>query len=89
MREKRPGLFKIRISAGFAPVSGRTRRRSSWFHGAPARMCRSVRQLLRGTAHPMPYVLMLANWSIPDSPNSRPTPELLVPPKGMETGAPK
>ena len=34
MREKRPGVFEIRVAVGVDPVSGRTVQRSFWFHGA-------------------------------------------------------
>jgi hypothetical protein len=33
MRERRPGVFEIRIAVGVDPVSGRTMQRSFWFHG--------------------------------------------------------
>jgi hypothetical protein len=33
LRERRPGVFEIRIAVGVDPVSGRTRQRSFWFHG--------------------------------------------------------
>ena len=33
-RERRPGVFEIRIAVGVDPVSGRTVQRSFWFHGA-------------------------------------------------------
>ena len=33
MRERRPGVFEIRIAIGVDPVSGRTVQRSFWFHG--------------------------------------------------------
>jgi hypothetical protein len=33
MRERRPGVFEIRIAVGVDPVSGRTVQRSFWFHG--------------------------------------------------------
>jgi hypothetical protein len=36
MRERRPGVFEIRIAVGFDPVSGRTVQRSIWFHGVAA-----------------------------------------------------
>jgi len=29
---------------------------------------------------------MLANWSLPERPSARPTPERLVPPKGSRSG---
>jgi hypothetical protein len=35
----------------------------------------------------MPYLLMLANRSLPERPSSRPTPERLVPPKGTAVAA--
>ena len=35
LRERRPGVFEIRIAVGIDPVSGRTVQRSFWFHGAP------------------------------------------------------
>src|ERR1019366_3394567 len=35
LRERRPGVFEIRIAVGVDPVSGRTIQRSSWFHGTP------------------------------------------------------
>ena len=34
LREKRPGVFEIRVAVGVDPVSGRTVQRSFWFHGA-------------------------------------------------------
>ena len=34
LRERRPGVFEIRIAVGVDPVSGRTVQRSFWFHGA-------------------------------------------------------
>ena len=34
LREKRPGVFEIRIAVGVDPVSGLTVQRSFWFHGA-------------------------------------------------------
>ena len=34
LRERRPGVFEIRIAIGVDPVSGRTVQRSFWFHGA-------------------------------------------------------
>ena len=34
MRERRPGVFEIRVAVGVDPVSGRTVQRSFWFHGA-------------------------------------------------------
>ncbi len=34
LREKRPGVFEIRVAVGVDPVSGRTVKRSFWFHGA-------------------------------------------------------
>ncbi len=33
LREKRPGVFEIRVAVGVDPVSGRTVQRSFWFHG--------------------------------------------------------
>ena len=33
LRERRPGVFEIRIAVGVDPVSGRTVQRSFWFHG--------------------------------------------------------
>jgi len=33
LRERRPGVFEIRIAVGIDPVSGRTVQRSFWFHG--------------------------------------------------------
>jgi hypothetical protein len=33
LRERRPGVFEIRIAIGVDPVSGRTVQRSFWFHG--------------------------------------------------------
>jgi integrase len=33
MRERRPGVFEIRVAVGVDPVSGRTVQRSFWFHG--------------------------------------------------------
>ena len=36
LRERRPGVFEIRIAVGVDPVSGRTVRRSFFFHGAAA-----------------------------------------------------
>jgi len=35
LRERRPGVFEIRIAVGVDPVSGKTVQRSFWFHGAP------------------------------------------------------
>jgi integrase len=35
LRERRPGVFEIRIAVGIDPVSGRTVQRSFWFHGEP------------------------------------------------------
>lgn len=32
LREKRPGVFEIRVAVGVDPVSGRTVKRSFWFH---------------------------------------------------------
>lgn len=34
LRERRPGVFEIRIAIGVDPVSGRTVQRSFWFHGS-------------------------------------------------------
>jgi hypothetical protein len=34
LRERRSGVFEIRIAVGVDPVSGRTVQRSFWFHGA-------------------------------------------------------
>jgi hypothetical protein len=34
LRERRPGVFEIRIAVGVDPVSGRTVQGSFWFHGA-------------------------------------------------------
>jgi integrase len=34
LREKRPGVFEIRVAVGVDPVSGRTVQRSFFFHGA-------------------------------------------------------
>ena len=34
LRERRPGVFEIRVAVGVDPVSGRTVQRSFWFHGA-------------------------------------------------------
>jgi hypothetical protein len=34
LREKRLGVFEIRVAVGVDPVSGRTVQRSFWFHGA-------------------------------------------------------
>jgi integrase len=34
LREKRPGVFEIRVAVGVDPVSGRTVQRSFWFPGA-------------------------------------------------------
>lgn len=36
MRERRPGVFEIRIAGGVDPVSGRTVQRSFFFQGASA-----------------------------------------------------
>jgi len=33
LRERRPGVFEIRIAVGVDPVSGRTVQRSFWYHG--------------------------------------------------------
>jgi len=33
LRERRPGVFEIRVAVGVDPVSGRTVQRSFWFHG--------------------------------------------------------
>jgi hypothetical protein len=33
LRERRPGVFEIRIAIGVDPVSGRTVQRSFWYHG--------------------------------------------------------
>ena len=35
LRERRPGVFEIRIAVGVDLVSGRTIQRSFWFHGTP------------------------------------------------------
>jgi integrase len=36
LRQRRPGVFEIRIAVGVDPVSGRTVQRSFWFHGTEA-----------------------------------------------------
>ena len=35
----------------------------------------------------MPWLLMLADWSMPERPSSRPVPGRLVPPEGIAAGA--
>jgi integrase len=71
LRERRPGVFEIRVAAGVDPVSGRTVQRSFWFHGtakeAEERRCELASEYAayRAVRHAAPFLTvgdLLDRW---------------------------